>query len=66
MLGHYSDTTGGNASATGQVNDSGKYTYATDTGGRGSFDPSGTQSGTGSAAGSAIGGRSSGVGFWRD
>lgn len=66
VLGHYSDTAGGNASGTGQVNDSGKYTYATDTGGRGSFDPTGTQSGTGSSAGSPIGGRSSGVGFWRD
>jgi hypothetical protein len=66
MLGHYNDTAGGNASGGGQTNDSGKFTYATDTGVRGAFDPTGTQSGTGSAAGSPIGGRSSGVGFWRD
>ena len=66
MLGAYTDTTGGNASGTGQTNDSAKFTYATDSGIRGSFDPTGTQSGTGSAAGSPIAGRSSGVGFWRD
>lgn len=67
MLGHYSDTTGGNASATGQVNDIGKYTYATDSGGRiTSTSLGGTQSGTGSSAGSPIGGRSSGHGYWRN
>jgi len=66
MLGAYTDTAGGNASGSGQTNDSAKFTYATDSGIRGSFDPTGTQSGTGSSAGSPIGGRSSGVGFWRD
>jgi hypothetical protein len=66
LLGHYSDTVGGTASAQTQTNDSGKTNYATDVGIKGSFDPSGTQSGTGSASGSAIAGRSSGVGFWRD
>lgn len=65
LLGHYSDTAGGTASAQGQTNDSGKINYATDVGVRGAFDPSGTSSGTGSN-GAAIGGRSSGVGFWRD
>ena len=66
LLGHYSDTPGGTASAQGQTNDSGKTNYATDVGVRGAFDPTGTQSGTGSSSGSPIGGRSSGVGFWRD
>ena len=65
LLGHYSDTAGGNASAQGQTNDSGKFTYATDSGFRGAFDPTGTSSGAGSN-GAAIGGRSSGVPFWRD
>lgn len=70
MLGHYTDTAGGNGTQSGQSNDSGKFTYATDSGVRGSFDPTGTASGTG-ASGTCcpsgnIGGRSSGVGFWRD
>lgn len=51
-----------------QLNESGKYTYATETG---ALLPSsewyrGTQSGTGSSAGSAIEGASSGVGTWSD
>ena len=66
-LGVYSDTTGGNVSSQTQINDSGKYTYATDTGalGASSMWPTGTSTGTGSS-GAAISGRSSGVGHWRD
>jgi hypothetical protein len=52
----------------GQVLDSGKYTYSTETG---ALLPSGqwyrgTQSGTGSSAGAAIAGASSGAGTWSD
>jgi hypothetical protein len=71
-LGVYSDTTGGNVSAQTQVNDSGKYVYATDVGtmGASSMWPTGTASGTGATGdccgGGQIAGRSSGVGFWRN
>lgn len=71
MLGHYSDTVGGNASAQGQVNDIGKYDFSNDTGFRvTSTTLTGTATGTG-ASGSCcpngqIGGRSSGHGYWRD
>lgn len=66
MLGHYSDTAGGNASSQGQTNDIGKFDYATDSGSRvTSTSLGGTATGTGSN-GAAIGGRSSGVCFWRD
>jgi hypothetical protein len=59
-LGTYTDA--------GQVLNSGKYTYATETG---ALLPSsewyrGTQSGTGSSSGSAIAGASSGAGTWSD
>jgi hypothetical protein len=72
VLGVYSDTTGGNVSAQTQVNDSGKYVYATDVGtmGASSMWPTGTASGTGASGdccgGGQIAGRSSAVGFWRD
>lgn len=72
VLGVYSDTTGGNVSAQTQVNDSGKYVYATDVGtmGASSMWPTGTASGTGASgdccSGGQIAGRSSAVGFWRD
>lgn len=71
-LGVYSDTGGGNVSAQTQVNDSGKYVYATDVGtmGAASMWPTGTASGTGASGdccgGGQIAGRSSAVGFWRD
>lgn len=62
MLGHYSDTAGGNASAQGQTNDIGKFDFATDTGFRvTSTSLTGTHTN-----GSAINGRSSGHGYWRD
>jgi hypothetical protein len=62
MLGHYSDTTGGNASATGQTNDIGKFDFATDSGFRvTSTSLTGTHT-----DGTAINGRSSGHGYWRD
>jgi len=72
VLGVYSDTAGGNVSAQTQVNDSGKYVYATDVGtmGASSMWPTGTATGTGNSGeccgGGQIAGRSSGVGFWRD
>jgi hypothetical protein len=58
----------GTYTGAGQVLDSGKYTYATETG---ALLPTGqwyrgTQSGTGSSAGSAIAGASSGAGTWSD
>jgi len=71
-LGVYSDTGGGNVSAQTQVNDSGKFLYATDSGslGASSMWPKGTSSGTGASGdccgGGNIAGRSSGVGAWRD
>jgi hypothetical protein len=62
MLGHYSDTAGGNASAQGQTNDIGKFDFATDSGFRvTSTSLTGTHTN-----GAAINGRSSGHGFWRD
>lgn len=62
MLGHYSDTAGGNASAQGQTNDIGKFDFATDSGFRvTSTSLTGTHTN-----GTAINGRSSGHGFWRD
>lgn len=68
FIGQAIGVTLGSYTGAGQVLNSGKYTFATESGALlpGSEWYRGTQSGTGSSAGSAIAGASSGAGTWSD